>query len=275
MTQPAGPLLVASKRDQASLNIAQNLIRHHGFQRQAFPSPREEYRKNQLRLLIIEKELIYTQPGDIPGNHTSIIFLSKHRSTTETPALTVHATGNLTNEAAYGGNPEEVSFVEPHRLQAALTTLDKRVKESNLRIPVTMEATHHGPTNFPVPVCFIEIGSGPSQYGDPVLGKIAAEAAIAATNPPQTRAKNTVGFGGTHYPAKHTKLCLDGTYLIGHIVSRYALEGGVQNKVLESTFKKTLKECKTALVDWKGLKGEDRRRLLNTLPSWNVEPVRT
>ena len=247
-----------------------------GFVKQEVTGPWELYesKQSEAHLVIIGKELIYTQPEDLPTGRGPIIFVSKHRSNTDTPALTVHATGNLTNEALYGGRPEEVSIVEPFRIQAAISTISSEVKRLNLGIEVTMEATHHGPTNFPTPVCFVEVGSGPDQWGDPVLGEIVAGAAMAATLSAQNNSPSAVGFGGTHYPERHTKLNIEGEYQIGHVVSRYAFDRQVSDHVLQDTFKKTIGPCKTALVDWKGLKGEQRRSLLDKLSAWNVEAVR-
>ena len=274
--QSEKPLIVASRTDQASLNIAQNIIQLTGITRQN-PSIELEFyssKDNDTRLAILGKEVIYTEPGDLPEAHSAIIFVSKHRSSTDTPALTVHATGNLTSEALYGGRPEEVSFVEPSRLQSALVTMTSEVKRLELSIDVTMEATHHGPTSFPTPTCFVEVGSGPSQWRDPVLGEIAAKAALAAAGSSPRVGKLAVGFGGTHYPDRQTKLNLDGVFQIGHVVSKYAFDRNISDQVLRDTFDKTVGGCKTALVEWKGLKGEQRRKLLDKFSAWGIEPVR-
>jgi D-aminoacyl-tRNA deacylase len=273
---PRPPLIVASSADPASLNIAQSIIQKQSLVKQEPSGPWETYQGDmgKFQLVIVEKELIYTQSLDLPKNLGPVIFVSKHRSNTNTPALTVHATGNLTSEALYGGRPEEVSKVEPFRIQVALSEISREVARLNLDIEVTLEATHHGPTNLPVPICFVEIGSGPQQWQDPILGQIVAEATIAATAPDAGEIPNAVGFGGTHYPMRHTKLLLQGTYGIGHIVSRYALETGVSDTVIRSTFEKTQGGCKTAVLDWKGLKSEQRGRLQDILPTWGVEPIR-
>src|SRR5213593_2433675 len=103
---PPGPAIVASRSDPASLNIAQNLIQHHRFNQREETHGTQIYESGNVTLVIVEKECVHLQPEEIPIKSTSIIFASKHRSNTETPALTVHATGNLTREAIYGGNPE-------------------------------------------------------------------------------------------------------------------------------------------------------------------------
>ncbi len=272
--QPAGPLILASKTDPASLNIAHSLIHHHGFNQQEARQDYELYEAGDITLAVVNKDCIYLQPQDIPWKATTIIFASKHRSNTQTAALTVHATGNLTREALYGGNPEEVSIVEPFRIQAALIALKRGVEKAKLTIEVTMEATHHGPTNFPVPVCFIEIGSQPDQWDDKSLGEVAADAAMSAATSKPASGSAAVGIGGTHYPTKHTQVCQDGQYQIGHVVSKYAFDANVSDRVLSDTFKKTMGDCKTAVVDWKGLKGDLRRSLLDKLSRWNIEAVR-
>ncbi len=270
-----GPVIVASKSDPASLNIAQNLIKHHNFSIVGPPDRTPSiYRSQDVELVMVEKEGIYVQPEDLPVKASSIIFASKHRSSTNTPALTVHATGNLNRTARYGGSPEEISRVEPFRIREALSALSREVNSANLRIEVTMEATHHGPTSFPVPVCFIEIGSGPEQWSDQVLGGIAANAVMASATQTQSQKANAVGFGGTHYPDKLTRICTEGDYQIGHIIPRHAFDAQISERMIQEAFHKTVGLCKTAVVDWKGLKGEQRRALLDHLSRWDIEVVR-
>ena len=136
-----------------------------------------------------------------------------------------------------------------------------------LDIDVTMEATHHGPTSFQVPVCFVEIGSGPSEWMNPALGRVAADAIMSAVNASLSQ-KPVVGFGGTHYSAKFTRINLEGDFEVGHIVPRFAIEAGINDSVLKDTFHKTNRNCDTALIDWKGLNGEDRRQLTAKLQDW-------
>src|SRR5439155_4002257 len=196
---------------------------------------------------------IYTEPSDIPSYASTTIFVSKHVSSSSRPALTVHATGNLTKEAKFGGNPEELSYVDPSIIRRTLRALKSGASQPNVQIEVTMEATHHGPTNLPMPVCFVEIGSGEEEWTDPVLGEIAANAVMAAvTNVEETRPA-AVGFGGTHYSAKHTRICMEGDYAIGHLVSSHSFDGGVTQLVINDVFNKTTGSCNTAIVDWKGL----------------------
>ena len=266
-------MIVSSRRDPASSNIAQALITKNGFGQESDEGI-ETYSKGDIRLVVLEKLGIYSEPSDVPSDVSTIIFVSKHVSSSGTPALTVHATGNLTKEAKFGGNPEEVSYVDPSIIRRTLRALKSGASQANVQIEVTMEATHHGPTNLPMPVCFVEIGSGEKEWTDPILGEIAANAVVAATARVEETDPVAAGFGGTHYSAKHTRICMDGDYAIGHLVSSHSFDGGVTQLMINDVFNKTTGSCNTAIVDWKGLHSNDRRRLISSLEAAGREIVR-
>lgn len=46
----------------------------------------------------------------------------------------------------------------------------------------------------------------------PTLGRVAADGIMDATYRGDSRASVSVGFGGTHYPGKFTRICLEGDY---------------------------------------------------------------
>ena len=273
MQRPGSTLIVSSRRDSASSNIAQALITKNGF-RQESGQGIETYLKGNIRLVVLEKLGIYAEPRDIPSDVSTVIFVSKHVSLSGRPALTVHATGNLTKEAKFGGNPEEVSYVDPLIIRSTLRSLKTGVSQAGVQIDITMEATHHGPTNLSIPVCFIEIGSGEEEWTNPVLGDIAANAVMAAATKVEETHPVAVGFGGTHYSAKHTRVSMEGEYAIGHLVSSHSFDGGVTQSVIGETFNKTTGSCDTAIVDWKGLHSNDRRRLIASLEAAGREIVR-
>src|SRR5207244_251823 len=142
--RPRSILIVSSRRDPASSNIAQALMARNGF-RQESGRGIESYSKGDISLVVLEKLGIYAEPSDIPSDVSTAIFVSKHVSSSGRPALTVHATGNLTKEAKFGGNPEEVSYVNPSITRRALRALKEGAGQAGVQIEVTMEATHHGP----------------------------------------------------------------------------------------------------------------------------------
>jgi D-aminoacyl-tRNA deacylase len=266
-------LIVSSRGDPASWNIAQTLITKIGFEKEPGQGI-EAYSKGSIRLLVLEKLGIYAEPSEIPADVSTTIFVSKHVSASGRAALTVHATGNLTKEAKFGGNPEEVSYVNPSIIRHALRALKSGAAQAGLQIEVTMEATHHGPTNLSMPVCFIEIGSGEKEWTDPILGEIAANAVMSAVAKVEESPPTAVGFGGTHYSAKHTRICMEGDYAVGHLVSSHSFDGRVSERVIGDTFTKTTGSCSTAIVDWNGLHSNDRRRLIANLEAVGREIVR-
>jgi D-aminoacyl-tRNA deacylase len=273
MRHPSSILIVSSNPDPASSNIAQVLITKNGFKQESGQEI-ETYSKDNMRLVVLEKLGIFVEPDDIPPNVSSAIFVSKHVSSSGRAALTVHATGNLTKEAKFGGNPEEVSHADPSMIRRALQALKAGTLRAGVQIDVTMEATHHGPTNLSMPVCFVEIGSGEKEWTDPVLGEIAANAVISAIEKIGQTYPTAVGFGGTHYSAKHTHICMEGDYAIGHLVSSHSFDGGVSERVIGDTFTKTSGSCNTAIVDWKGLHSNDRRKLVASLEADGREIIR-
>jgi D-aminoacyl-tRNA deacylase len=273
MLHPSSIVIVSSKRDPASSNIAQALITKNGFKQESGQEI-ETYSKDNMRLVVLEKLGIFVEPDDIPPDVSSAIFVSKHVSSFGRAALTVHATGNLTKEAKFGGNPEEVSHVDPSIIRRALRALKAGTLRAGVQIDVTMEATHHGPTNLSMPVCFVEIGSGEKEWTDPVLGEITANAVMAAAAKVEGTSRKAVGFGGTHYSAKHTRISMEGDYEIGHLVSSHSFGGGLSPRVVQDTFNKTTGSCNTAIVHWKGLHSIDRRRLIAELEDSRREIVR-
>src|SRR5689334_17186355 len=116
----------------------------------------DTYSHGNMRLLVLEKLGIFADLNDIPADVATTIFVSKHVSASGRAALTVHTTGNLTKEAKFGGNPEEVSHVDPSIIRRTLNALKAGVEQAGVQIDVKMETTHHGPTSLSMPVCFVE-----------------------------------------------------------------------------------------------------------------------
>ena len=81
-----------------------------------------------------------------------IIFASKHRGKEEVNSLTVHCTGNPSEEARLGGRPKELAVSSPPAMKSILTEMKSAWrKEKGLKYDVTLEVTHHGPTELSVP----------------------------------------------------------------------------------------------------------------------------
>ncbi len=172
------------------------------------------------------------------------VVLSKHKSESGIPSLTVHHTGNLTGDNRYGGKPYELSWSFPRLAGHILRILWSRAQKIGLQsqYEIAYEVTHHGPTSLRVPLVFFEIGSTPDRWTDKRIQEFMAETIYEALetfvskNP--TECLRTVGFGGGHYARRFTKMTIEGKYCFGHMVPRYVIREGIDQKVLVQVFRK-------------------------------------
>jgi len=266
-------LIASSCQDRAALNIVDKIQRclqftDSGMRFDSFPI----LRNGNLLLVRVGSDSIYASGLDkIPGAE-SVIFASRHSSSSGQSTLTVHAPGNPLREAKYGGEPESLAVADPSRIKMALIRLKSEVLENDLSYYVSLEATHHGPTAMNIPITFVEIGSGPAQWEDPAAGEVAAKAILdAALNVSTLRA--VVGFGGGHYAPKFTDIVLEQNIGIGHIFPKYCTHE-LADTMVDLAFKRTRGICTQAVVDWKGIQGADRKRLLSILSRLGVETCR-
>lgn len=210
--------------------------------------------------------------------YSGFVFLSRHAAKSGVPALTCHSTGNF-GPAALGGRDGQVAVPYPEMHGAYMRLLHaERARFGGFE--VTIEATHHGPTDLERPSVFVEVGTTERQWTDDALcasvagiARRAAESLAAGAGgpgrpPPRPRA---VCIGGTHYPKKFTDAVVGGGYDIGTVVPRHALEhldGAMLAHILERNA-----PVGAALVDAKGLGGH-RARVLGMLESSGLEVVR-
>ena len=219
-----------------------------------------------------ESDSIHTSGlGNVP-DVDSIIFASRHSSSSGLSTLTVHTPGNPLMEAKYGGSPESLAISDPNKMKVALIAMRSEVINENLSYQVSLEATHHGPTEMERPVVFVEIGSGPEQWEDRRAGDIVAKAILQAAQDNSTN-RTAVGFGGGHYAPKFTDLVFEGEISVGHIFPKYCIRE-LSRKVISLAFERTKGRCTLAVVDWKGIRGTDRKRLLDILSGLGIETYR-
>ena len=229
-------LIVASTKDPASLNMAEHFD----------------------NVFLVEKDLLKLNRDDLE-KADYYIFLSKHRSSTNKPSLTVHVPGNLTESNETGGNPKEVCPCCP----ILNTILLNKIKEKsyNLNYDVCFEVVHHSPTDLEGKTVFVEIGSSEKEWRDKIAGKIMAEAVKEAIEVIKKKdydeKEKVIGFGGGHYAPKFTKLALEKKCYFGYLVPKYA---SVDEQVLNQMIEKS--EVDKVLIDWKGCRGEDKRRYI-------------
>ncbi|MEM2163320.1 MAG: D-aminoacyl-tRNA deacylase [Candidatus Bathyarchaeia archaeon] len=260
-------LIVASRDDLAGLNIADKLIKIFGFRRedrkilgkQLYMKETGEH--EEIGLLIANGEIVNMQ--DIPplANLKMIIFVSRHSSKSGTPTLSVHTPGNI-GEAFLGGISRKVSISPASAMKAALIELKAARDEMNLPYEVSYECTHHGPS-LDIPAMFVELGSTHEQWRDQKAAEAVARGAIAAAEN-KTIYPAALGIGGQHYNEKFTRIALTSDIAFGHMIPKYALSYA-DEYIIRECVKRTVERVDKIVLDWKGIRGEDKQPLLEIL----------
>jgi D-aminoacyl-tRNA deacylase len=203
-----------------------------------------------------------------------LLCLSRHRSESGKRCLTVHTPGNLMPHADLGGKPSAVGIANPG-LQTLLL-IELKAERDRLGIPddLTVEATHHGPTDIPCPITFIEIGSDEEAWVNPRLGQCVAQAVARVLAEERRPPPNAIGVGGGHYSEKFTSVMLEGRFSIGHIIPKYAMSGGMGNEMFSKCIERTWGGVSAVVVDWKGTPSPYKEHLKALSASLGIELVR-
>ena len=261
-------IFIASKQDTAGMNIAKQLIENYSFEKlpetfQDNPVYSQTLHKKQTKLVFVDTEIVNTQFLDELKRPELMIFLSRHSSATGIPTLSVHTSGNL-SEAKFGGKPKTVSVSPAGAMKNALCEIAKQVNQTKLDYEVSYECTHHGPS-LSFPSMFVELGSSPTQWVDVKAAKVVADAAVAAIcECPDCSV--VVGIGGPHYNKKFTKLALTNQRAFGHMIPKYALES-VDAQIIKQCVERTLEPVDSVVLDWKGIKGEHKPKIVSAVES--------
>ena len=262
-------LLVASRKDTASLNIAKHILNNYPFSVtgeifQENPTFSADINEKKVTLIMLNDEAVNAQ--HLPDSFTNlslIVFISRHSSTSGTPTLSVHTPGNL-GEAKLGGLPKQVSVSPATAMRNALKALMLFKEGMKLDYEVSYECTHHGPS-LNVPTMFVELGSSPKQWRDSKAAEAVAHAAMSAIGKFGVSEETAVlGIGGTHYNQRFTRLAVDGEAFFGHMIPKYAVPC-VDAEILRQCVEKTVEKVDCAVLDWKGIKSADKPQLLAAL----------
>ena len=215
---------MASEPDVASLNQRAALLEEPGWREAPAFEGRPAWSRGDLRLVTIPELHLHRDGLDADlerafGERPSlVVYLSKHRSESRTPSLTVHPVGNPKG-AELGGRPGVLVPAAPAWMTAALRRLRQEARD--LPYDVTFEATHHGPW-LESPAFYIEQGSTEREWNDPDASRAIARALLRLE---PTRDPVAVGFGGGHYMPRQTDLARGYRIAFGHLIPSYALEG--------------------------------------------------
>jgi D-aminoacyl-tRNA deacylase len=262
-------VIVASNKDAASLNIRRQVLNNYTFMEkndkfQSNAAYESNIEGKKVELITLNSESIYAQ--NLAESFTDlelVIFISRHSSISGTPTLSVHTPGNLA-EAELGGITKMVSISPANSMRIALRTMSELTGEMGLKYDVSYEATHHGPS-LNLPTMFVELGSSPQQWSDLKAADVVARSALEAIRQfDHSPARTVIGIGGPHYSAKFTRMALETDVAFGHIVPKYAIPK-IDSSILRQCAEKTVGKVDTTVLDWKGIRGEDRANLVKTV----------
>lgn len=270
-------LLVASTKDPASINIAKQFLQIYPFTKtvqvyQDNPVYTADIGGKQVTHIMLKEEAVYAQYlAEDFSDAKMIIFISRHSSQSGTPTLSVHTPGNFA-AARLGGLPCEVSISPAKAMQAALQTMNRLTQQMQLAYHVSYECTHHGPS-LKVPTMFTELGSSLKQWSDKKAATVVAHAALAAiTSLGCSHQETVIGIGGTHYNQKFTRMALRNEASFGHMIPKYAVPL-VDANILQQCISRTQEKVTAVVLDWKGIKSDDKPELLKMIQKVGL-PVR-
>ncbi len=262
-------LIVASNKDIASLNIKKQILNHYNFSEttESFQGNHvytTEVSYGEVKLITLRDESVYAQDlMEFFPSPELVVFISRHSSISGTPTLSTHTPGNL-GEASLGGIPRKVSVSPANAMREVLKSMMRLKEEMQLNYEVSYECTHHGPS-LNAPAMFTELGSSPKQWKDLKAAKAVARATMEAVSKfGDFPAEAVIGIGGPHYNRKFTRMALEKNLAFGHMIPKYALPS-TDLQVLKQCVERTLEHVEFAVLDWKGIKSEDKPKLVEML----------
>lgn len=235
------------------MNVVERLKEHFGIH----PGEEAEIHGRRILLQIVES-LESVKP--IPQAE-EILVASRHVSRTARPCLTVHVPGEL--------EESRLAMASPLTAKRVLQALNRLAREFGLEYEVSLEATHHGPTHFDVPITFVEIGGLEEQWRDRKAGEVLAIAMVEALQ--GATGRPAVGLGGPHYAPRHTEVVLKTDVAIGHILPNYT---NITPELVELAAKRTKGGVELLAADWKGLNSAQRAAVKEASLRLGVELVR-
>jgi D-aminoacyl-tRNA deacylase len=160
-------------------------------------------------------------------------------------------------------------------MKTLLKTLQTEAEKAGIESEweITREVTHHGPFNDK-PTCFIEIGSGEKQWADERAHEVIAETLVKSIPPKKEGWQIAVGAGGGHYCPEFTKTELRTEIALGHIIPKYALDQ-LDFDLFKQAIEKTINQPSLLLLDWKGMTGEQRQKLIKFCGELGLEYKKT
>lgn len=242
-------LAVIAEKNLASANIGK-------FLKPASPKQLFRIKENVLDLDKYEKDFQKLNPE-------VVAVASTHKSAAGVPMLNAHPTGNWTSDNSLGGEKRKLSIAPALYLASAVQALRDRKEELKLDYEVGLEVTHHSPT-INVPIMFVEVGSSEKEWSDMKACEVVAAVMSKVISQEPEKLDVCVGFGGPHYAPQFTRRVLAGKFATGHICPKHHIDALDESMILQA-IEKTTPKPSFAVLEWKGLKPEQRQKISSVL----------
>jgi D-aminoacyl-tRNA deacylase len=264
--------ITLSSVDPAAINML-NVFKDRGFKeiRDNIFVRGNVYLVTVPRLIVPEEEYkIPAEPNPYPLDYDALakeldldyfVVASRHSAKSGQPCLTAHATGNF-GKAIFGGRPHELQSVPPNALRNVYLAM---LEDPPTGFSVSLEATHHSPTQFKVPIFFAEVGSSETQWADLDACEYLVDAILCGVASTE-KVPAVIGFGGGHYCPKFS--VMEGEHAFGHIAAKYAFP-----MLTDDLFRQMITksgEVEIAYIE-NGVKGSDKRMLDAALSHLGVD----
>jgi D-aminoacyl-tRNA deacylase len=230
-------LLIASKKDPASINIKNCLLNLSKWYTIDNLYQNNVYKNKNYNLIIItinDKKIFHDNidievQKELGLKPKLAIFISRHNSKTGNPTLTVHPIGNY-GKALFGGKDKKLIKTSPIIMTELLRILKYNANKNNLYHNVCFEVTHHGP-DISIPSLFIEVGSNIEEWKKTLPANIVANTLIQyfKLNNNEDDYSNIpviIGMGGGHYAPRFTDVALEKKVAFGHMIPTYQINSG-------------------------------------------------
>ena len=270
MVKPS--ILVASTQDPASMTMATYLLEHQAF---LSDGNKENYTSSShpnVRIYISNESTLHMEFLDeIFPDAKAFVFLSQHRSHSGTKALTCHFPGNF-GLNQFGGKFRELSIAYPSLQKHYMKALIAH-RQLVADYQIVIESNHHGPTSLTKPSIFIEIGSTEIEWTDENACSIICDSILKVVDYDTAPCdKVAICLGGTHYPAKFSKLLIDSAYGIAAVAAKHDLRL-IDKEMLDQMIVKSIEKVSTLILDWKGL-GKEKERIIALAADTGLEIIR-
>lgn len=246
-------LIISSAEDPASTHIKNSLLEQTNWEEHGTfygaPVFRHHSMKNLVMVTIPDKKIRHENIDVEVQDQLHItpnlaLFLSRHRSKTGEPTLTVHPIGNF-SDAQFGGRPKTIIPAAPRMMTHLLRLIQKNLQKTDLKYKVCYEVTHHGPF-LKIPTLFAEVGSTETQWRQKDPAHIIATSLLELLQSYQAEEDFpkdipvALGIGGGHYAPRFTEIAFQKNIAFGHMIPTYKIdEGAIDDDILEKTIQAT------------------------------------